>query len=472
MSAEVATKSSTERQKGDMTQGNVTSVLLLFTLPTLLTNILNQLYNMADSIIVGQFVGADALAAVGANTFITMLIVSFFVGAGVGGGVYVSQLYGARKYDEITRSFNTMYCLITLLSAIIGIVAIIFAVPIMTALDTPANIFDDAVLYFRIYCAALPGLAIYASGSSSLRSVGDAKAPLYFLIFSAICNVILNLVFVICFKMGVAGVAWATLISQYLSCILVIRRTSTTKFCKITINIHTLRIHVPTAIIIMKLGIPSAIQNAIASIGNVLIQRYTNSFGSNAVASMTSAMKLDGFIMMPAQAVGMSMSIFIGQNLAAKKTERVHKGVMTGTALCIFISVVLSVLLYIFADPCMRLFTSDAEVVGYGVQMLHILCFFYWAMGLSNAFSGVLRGAGATTAVMIIAAVGTFVRVPLTWFLAIRPEPNQFTGIFYALAVTNLIMLALYLAYYASGKWKSKTVVTIDDDVAAMDKDE
>jgi len=451
------------KRRGDMTQGNVYKTLLMFAIPTLLTNVLNQLYNAADSVIVGRFVGPEALAAVGSNTMVTMLFVSLFVGAGVGGGVYVAQLMGARKYDEISEAFNCMYCLIALMAAATGILANIFAVPLMKLMNTPANIFDDTVLYFRIYCAALPGLALYSSGSAGLRSLGDARAPLYFLIFSAILNVVLNVLFVAVFRWGVAGVAWATLIAQYCSAAFVVFRTSTTKIVNITVNFKTLRLKWRIVKIIMKLGIPSAMQTCVQSLGSVLVQRYINMFGSDAVAAIATVMRIDGFLLMPVQSIGMSMSVFFGQNLAAKKHDRLHKATVFGCSFSVALSVVLSVLLYIFIEPLMGLFTDSVAVIALGKSVVGTLCYFYWCMGLFNIFSGIMRGAGDTMTVMVVSLIGTILRVPLTYLMAVRPQPMVFTNIFWAMAICNVLMFVLILGYYFTGRWKKKVVVTVDD---------
>ncbi|MBO5999969.1 MAG: MATE family efflux transporter [Lachnospiraceae bacterium] len=452
--------------RGDMTHGNVTKVLLAFTIPTLLTNMLNSLYNMADSVIVGRFAGPEALAAVGANTFITMLMVALFVGAGIGGGVYIAQLMGARKYDMISNAFGNTYCLIALMSALTGIIANVFAVPLLTALHTPENIFADTLLYFRIYCAALPGLAVYSAGSAALRSVGDVRAPLYFLIFSAIMNVVLNIIFVAGFGMGVAGVAWATFIAEYASAILVVARTSTCKMVKIDINSQTLRLRMDLVKITLMLGIPSALQQGVNSLGNVICQRYLNEFGSSAVAAVTSAMKLDNFILMPAMSISMAMSVFFGQNLAAGKTERVHKGAKLGMGMCIGISLVLSVVIYFGARAGIGLFTTDQEVIEIGAGMLRIMALFYWAMGGFNAFSGMFRGAGDTMSVMVISIIGVLVRIPTTYFICARP--HIFNNYFCSLIIANVLMFTLAIIHYFRGNWKNKVVVRIDD----KDKDE
>ncbi len=449
--------------KGDMTQGSIYKTLTVFSIPILLTNILNQLYNTADSVIVGRFCGADALAAVAANGFISMLLVSIFIGAGMGGGVLVAQLMGARKYDEISRAFNTMYTLIASLAAVAGVLAIIFAEPLMRMLNTPENIFDDAVLYFRITSAAMPGMGVYASGSSALRSVGDSKAPLYFLIFSAIMNVALNILFVVAFDMAVAGVAWATLIAQYASALLVLVRTKTCKMVKINVSFKTLGIHWPTAGIIMKLGIPSALQTCVTSLGMVLVQRYTNVFGSDAIAASSAVMKLDGFLMMPVQAVSQALVIFFGQNLAAKKQERLHKGTLFGVVVSVAMSLVLTLVLVVFAEPLVRMFTDSETVIELGKLAINVLAWNYWLMALYNVFGGIMRGAGDTMTVMVVSLIGTILRVPLTWAMCIRPEPDVYVGQFWAMLICNVVMSALIVAYYFTGRWKKKVVVTIDD---------
>ena len=450
-------------RRGDMTQGSIYRSILLFALPTFLTTLLNTFYNMADSIIVGQFVGAEALAAVGANNVTGMLMVSLFQGAGIGGGVYIAQLFGARRMDDISKAFNTMYVLSVLLAVGISVVFLAFGRPILRMMNTPENIFEDALLYFYIVTACQPGMAIYLSGSSALRSIGDTTAPLVFLIFTAILNVGLNLLFVLVLHMGVAGVAWATFISQYLSAVLVLWRTGRSRYAPITINRKSLRMDPQMAKIILRLGIPSALQMAVSSLGNLLVQRYTNLFGSAAVAASTTIHRLDVLVGLPCSSLGAALSVFFGQNLAARKTERLHKATVFGSVLCTGLTLVLSVLLYVLAEPAVRIFTQDAKIIHLGGQMFRMLCFFYWAMALNVVFTSLMRGAGDTTAVMVISVVGAVIRVPLAWLLAIRPEPMIFRNIFLASGICNLVMLAMSLVYYMTGNWKKKVVVTVDD---------
>ena len=447
--------------RGSMTEGSVTKVILLFTIPTFLTNFLNALYNTADSVVIGQFAGAEALAAVGANAFLTNMLVAVFSGAGAGGGIYIAQLVGARKQDELSGAFGCMYSLIALMAAVTGVIGNLLAVPLMKALNTPANIMADTVAYFRIFCLGLPALAIYNAGTSGLRSLGDAKAPLYFLIFSAIVNVALNLLFVLGFRMGVPGVAWATVIAEYLSAVLVLFRTSSTKFAKIVINAHTLRLRRETVGLILKLGIPSSIQMGLFSIGNVLCQRYMNGFGSNAIAATSAAVRLDAFIIMPAMAVSIAMSVFVGQNLAAKKEERLKQGKRVGMILCVGMSVFLSVILYIFAEGGIRMFTPEPEVVRYGAQMLRTMSFFYWSIGVYNAYTGILKGAGDTVTTMLISMVGTIARVPLTYFMSART--GIYINFFWAFVISNGLTMILAGIRYYQGGWKKKVVVTVDE---------
>ena len=447
--------------RGSMTEGSVTKVLLLFTIPTFLTNFLNALYNTADSVVIGQFAGAEALAAVGANAFLTNMLVAVFSGAGAGGGIYIAQLVGARKQDELSGAFGCMYSLIALMAAVTGVIGNLLAVPLMKALNTPANIMADTVAYFRIFCLGLPALAIYNAGTSGLRSLGDAKAPLYFLIFSAIVNVALNLLFVLGFRMGVPGVAWATVIAEYLSAVLVLFRTSSTKFAKIVINAHTLRLRRETVGLILKLGIPSSIQMGLFSIGNVLCQRYMNGFGSNAIAATSAAVRLDAFIIMPAMAVSIAMSVFVGQNLAAKKEERLKQGKRVGMILCVGMSVLLSLILYIFAEEGIRMFTPEPEVVRYGAQMLRTMSFFYWSIGVYNAYTGILKGAGDTVTTMLISMVGTIARVPLTYFMSART--GIYINFFWAFVISNGLTMILAGIRYYQGGWRKKVVVTVEE---------
>lgn len=446
-----------------MTEGGIYSALLLFALPTFLTSLLNQFYNMADSVIVGQFVGANALAAVGANSVLTMLMTALFQGAAMGGSVYIAQLFGARRSEEISRAFNTMYVLTALIAATAAVIGIAFGRPIMHLLNTPDNIFDDALLYFRITCGCLPALAIYMSGSSALRSIGDTNAPLMFLVFTAVLNVGLNLIFVLGLHAGVAGVAWATFISQYLAAVLVLWRTDHTRYSRITVNLKTLRMDPAMVKIILKLGIPSAIQTAVSSLGAMLCQRYTNLFGSAAIAASTTIHRLDMFVGMPCMGIGTALSVFFGQNLAARKHERLHKATFFGTVVCTALTIALSVVLYVFAEPATRLFTSDPEIIHLGGQMFRVLCFFYWATALNVVYNSIMRGAGDTMAVMVISMISVVVRVPLTWALAIRPEPHVFSNIFLAMGICNVLSFALCFFYYLTGRWKRKVVVSVDE---------
>ena len=453
----------TNIRRGDMTQGNMYRAILLFALPTFLTTLLNTFYNMADSIIVGQFVGAKALAAVGANNVTGMLMVALFQGAGIGGGIYIAQLFGARRTEDISKAFNTMYVLSVLLAVGISAIFLVLGKMIMRMMNVPEDIFQDALRYFYIVTACQPGMAIYMAGSSALRSIGDTTAPLLFLIFTAVLNVGLNLLFVVALHMGVAGVAWATFISQYLSAVLVLWRTGRSKYADITINLKSLRMDRKMAGIILHLGIPSAFQMAVSSFGNLLVQRYTNLFGSAAVAASTTIHRLDVMVALPCSSLGAALSVFFGQNLAARRTERLHKATIFGTVLCTGLTLILSILLYILAEPAVRIFTDEPDIIHLGAQMFRMLCFFYWSMALNVVFTSLLRGAGDTTSVMIISIVGALLRVPLVWLLAIRPEPMIFRNVFLASGLCNVLMLVMSLLYYMTGRWKKKVIVTVDE---------
>ena len=440
----------------DMTTGSVAKKLILFAIPVLGGSIFTQLYNVVDSIVVGQFVGAAALASVGISMPINMLCNSVFMGLGTGSSVLVSQFYGAGQKEELNKMVNTTYSLALIIGAIITVLGMLIARPILELLNTPANVIENATTYLRIVFFGSLGHLFYQMGSAVLRGLGDSKWPMYFLIMCAVLNIILDLIFVIVLHWDVAGVAWATIIAQLISGIGVVIRTLKGGY-GITINLKTLRIDGHKAKLLAKIGIPSGLTMLISSMGMLVIQRFNNGFGSDFLAGMTIMMKVDGFALIPLQALGMAVTTFVGQNMGAGKEDRVHAGVRTTMILIIAIGAVMGAVMYFFGFQLGGLFTKEVparEVCMIGLRIVFVM---YIAMGLQQAFNGIMRGAGAVTIPMIISLVCMLIRIPVAYFLAVRP--GNFRGIFYSMIISSYCGAIMLYVYYKIGGWKKHVAV-------------
>jgi putative MATE family efflux protein len=314
-------------RRGDLTQGPILKKVLMFSIPILLSNIFSVLYNLVDSITVGQYVGSDALAAVGSCFAIIMVMVAIYAGFGIGSGVLVAQLYGAKSKD-ISKAVNTAYIVAFFVGIVMGIVGQIVAKPLLNLLRTPANIYNDALLYLRIIFLGCTGELFYYMGSGLLRSMGDSKWPMYFGIITAILNIIGDIILVVIIKIGVAGVAIATIGSQAVSAILVLLRVYKSKSFDFKVTRETFRPDFGILKNILRIGIPSAINSLTNSIGLLIIQSYANSFGSDFVACNTIVQKVDSFALLPLMALGQGLMTFSGQNLGADREDRVRSGLM------------------------------------------------------------------------------------------------------------------------------------------------
>ena len=337
------------KQRGLMTSGVIWKELLLFSIPLLLGNLFQLLYNTVDSIVVGNFVGHQALAAVGASTPLINMLIGFFMGVAAGAGVLVSRFFGARKLEELHIAVHT-FVAFTFLFGVLMMVAGITLTPLFLQwMGTPADIMDMAVLYLRIYFLGIIPTMLYNSGAGILQAVGDSRRPLCFLTIASVLNIILDLVFVIQLNMGVAGVAWATLIAQTVSCILVAVTLLRSKESYQIIP-KKIRIDKPMLMQIVRLGIPSGLQQMIVSFSNVLVMSYVNRFGSAAIAGFSSANKFDNFLGLPVNSFMLAITTFVGQNMGAKQIERVKKGINTCMFMGIGIVIAIGIPAYLFSD--------------------------------------------------------------------------------------------------------------------------
>ena len=434
------------KQRGLMTSGVIWKELLLFSIPLLLGNLFQLLYNTVDSIVVGNFVGHQALAAVGASTPLINMLIGFFMGVAAGAGVLVSRFFGARKLEELHIAVHT-FVAFTFLFGVLMMVAGITLTPLFLQwMGTPADIMDMAVLYLRIYFLGIIPTMLYNSGAGILQAVGDSRRPLCFLTIASVLNIILDLVFVIQLNMGVAGVAWATLIAQTVSCILVAVTLLRSKESYQIIP-KKIRIDKPMLMQIVRLGIPSGLQQMIVSFSNVLVMSYVNRFGSAAIAGFSSANKFDNFLGLPVNSFMLAITTFVGQNMGAKQIERVKKGINTCMFMGIGIVIAIGIPAYLFSDLCIRMFSQEADVIYYGSWMMRTLVPFYSILNIAQVLTGAVRGTGNTTVPMLINVF--YYCIIRQVFLAVAMMfVNSIVVVFWSYPLTWTLSI-----YYKRGSW-------------------
>ncbi|MCR5622022.1 MAG: MATE family efflux transporter [Treponema sp.] len=398
----------------DMTTGNPVRHLILFALPALIGNIFQQVYNLGDSIIVGRFVGANALAAVGATSSITFLFFALCNGIGSGGGIIVSQFYGAHDNDKVKNGIVNTGLIMLVVPLAFGTIGFISAPLLLRILSTPEEILPDATMYIRLVCTGLLFVSLYNYLAAMLRALGDSKSPLYFLIISTIINVVLDIVFVYFFKMGIKGAAIATIISQFtatVSCAVYAHRVN--PFFRLKKSDFAISMEMIYKVI--RLGIPISLQFALIAVSSMAIQRIVNSYGTVVVAAFTSTCRIEQLIHQPYATLGTSIATFCGQNYGAKKYDRVYMGYRKGLLIMAVITAVMIVVMQFFGRAITGLFVSDSEVIELGTMGLRITSAFYLALGTIYVVRGVLTGMGDAFFALfngIIEVVGRFT-IPL-----------------------------------------------------------
>ena len=439
------------KQRGLMTSGVIWKELLLFSIPLLLGNLFQLLYNTVDSIVVGNFVGHQALAAVGASTPLINMLIGFFMGVAAGAGVLVSRFFGARKLEELHIAVHTFVAFTFLLGVLMMVAGITLTPLFLQWMGTPADIMDMAVLYLRIYFLGIIPTMLYNSGAGILQAVGDSRRPLCFLTIASVLNIILDLVFVIQLNMGVAGVAWATLIAQTVSCILVAVTLLRSKESYQIIP-KKIRIDKPMLMQIVRLGIPSGLQQMIVSFSNVLVMSYVNRFGSAAIAGFSSANKFDNFLGLPVNSFMLAITTFVGQNMGAKQIERVKKGINTCMFMGIGIVIAIGIPAYLFSDLCIRMFSQEADVIYYGSWMMRTLVPFYSILNIAQVLTGAVRGTGNTTVPMLINVF--YYCIIRQVFLAVAMMfVNSIVVVFWSYPLTWTLSAVTLFIYYKRGSW-------------------
>lgn len=440
----------------DMTVGKPTGLLLTFMLPMVVGNVFQQLYNMVDSMIVGQVVGADALAAVGATGSLNFLFFSLCGGMSNGTGVVISQHFGAGNHDYVKKAIANAAYIMLVVGTVMGALGVLLSRPVLIFLNTPENILDDAVLYMQIMCAGVLAVALYNCISAILRAVGDSKTPLYFLIVASILNIILDLLFVKTFGMGVAGAGIATIISQLLSGVgSLVFAAVKNPFFKIDKELRR-----PDFEIIWqctRMGVPLAFQTSLIAISCVALQSVVNTFGSVVVAAFTATSRIEQLVQQPYNSLGMAMSTYTGQNIGAGKIDRVRQGYRKGLMIMAVFSLIMIPLAKFGGETIMKLFVSEEEVIAFGAQALKITSWFYLFLGTIYVTRGLLNGAGDAVFAFANGIVEMLGRICFAKPLTMIPMIGVW-GVWLATALTWLVAGVFNASRYLQGKWKKIAV--------------
>ncbi len=440
----------------DMTTGNIFLLLIEFSVPLIIGNLFQMMYNTVDSLVVGNFVGKEALAAVGSTTMIVNMLVFFFNGVSVGAGVVISRYYGAKDRNSLHRAVETTIFVTFVCGVLFTVIGMLLVRPMLVFMATPDDVMDAATVYLRIYFAGIIGLLVYNMGSGILRAVGDTRRPLLFLIFTSVVNAILDLVFVVVFRAGIAGVAYATIIAQFISAVMVLVLLSRTTD-EYRLTWRDLRCDMPILGQIFMIGLPAGIQSVITAFSNVFVQSYINSFGSACMAGWSCYNKLDMFIMLPMQSIAQAATTFVGQNIGAGKNDRVNKGTVDSMLLAVEVTAGIAVFLFVFAAPATRLFISDADVIRYGAMFLQTNVFFMLFNCVNHTLAGALRGRGDSTGPMVIMLLN-FVAVRQVYlFIMTRFISNteRLVGFSYPVGWTACCIMEVAYFYLRWGRKKA-----------------
>lgn len=440
----------------DLTKGNEGRQILYFALPMLLGNVFQQLYNIIDSAIVGNFIGKEALAAVGASFPVIFAFFSMIIGIASGSTVMISQYYGAGKIEKVRKTIDTLFIFLLVASVFVSIIGVTFARDVFLLLQLPENVLPEATVYLQIFLGGVIVFFGFSGTSAVLRGLGDSKTPLYFLIIATVFNIGFDLLFVLVFHWGIAGVAIATLLAQggaFLTAIIYLNRThQVIQFAKRdwefdwTIFRQSLRI-----------GIPTGIQQTFVSFGMMALVGIVNTFGTNTIAAYSVTMRINSMASLPAMNFATALSTFVGQNIGANKPHRVRRGLIATIKMSALVAVLVSAGVVMFSESIMQLFTKEQAVVDIGVGYLKIVGAFYLVFSLMFSITGLLRGAGATIVPMFASLLSLWVvRIPLAWFLSGK---IGVTGIWWAIPLGWFVGLLLAFLYYLSGRWKDKSVV-------------
>ena len=434
-----------------MIEGKISQKLIFFAFPIFLGNLFQQLYNVVDSLVVGNVLGKEALAAVSSIGSLIFLIIGFLGGIFVGASVIISQYYGAKDKEMLSIAVHTTIASSLIAGIIVTIVGIVGAPWVLKLMDTPEDVFADAVTYLRIFFGGGIGIVMYNTCMGIFQAVGDSKRPLYYLIIASVTNVILDILFVAVYDFGIDGAALATIISQFLSAAL-----SFIKLLKVDdyhrVNVKKLNIDFTMLKSLVKLGIPAGVQNSVIAFANVVVQANINQFGAAAMAGSGSFSKLEGFAFLPITSFSIALTTFIGQNLGAKQYQRAKEGARFGIIVCISLAEIIGILIWIFAPDLIGIFNSEPQVIELGVLRARITSLFFFLLALSHCISGILRGAGKTKVPMVVMLIcWCLIRISyITIMVRIIPDIRV---VYWAYPITWFLSSAIFVLYYKKSNW-------------------
>ena len=444
----------------DLSYGNEGRLIIRFAIPMLVGNVFQQLYSVVDSIIVGKFIGKEALAAVGTSSPIIFLLIAFMIGVTMGFTIVVSQYFGAKQIENVKKAINTMYVFLFFISLIVTLIGILLSEFIFRVIDLSPAIIPQAKLFLNIYFAGLIFLFGYNGTSAILRGLGDSKTPLYFLIGSVGLNIVLDLIFVPVLGLGVGSVAIASVISQgaaFIAQIIYLNRTHKI----VRFSLRELRFDREIFSKSIRIGLPTGFQQTFVAFGMVALYWIVNQFGVDANAAYSAAGRIDGFAVMPAMSFAVALSTFVGQNLGAKRPDRVKAGFRATLLMITAITVTISAVVIIFSTFLMRMFTDDAAVIRIGAEYLRIIGASYLLFSTMFIINGLLRGAGDTLVPMFISLFSLWVvRIPIAYLLSKNPSIGL-QGVWWSIPIGWFAGVVLYYYYYLTGRWKKKAVTGI-----------
>ena len=453
------------RRDVDMTEGNIARHLVNFALPLLIGNIFQQFYNTVDTWVVGNYVSNEAFSAVGTVGPVINMLIGLFGGMSSGASVVIAQYYGAHRNDKVKEAVHTSAALTLILCVAFTVIGLLLIQPMLRLMKTPVEVLPESTAYLTIYFAGMSGLMIYNMGSGILRAVGDSTRPFYFLVVSAVLNIVLDLVFVIAFDMGVRGVGFATIIAQGVSALLISFSLLHSESC-VRLRVRDLRINGKMLRKVIRVGIPAGLQMAITGFSNVFVQSYINHFGADCMSGWTAYSKIDQLLILPMQSVGLASTTFVGQNLGQSKVDRARQGIRTALLMAVAVTFCVMIPVIVFAPQLVAFFNDKPEVIGYGTLLLRYISPFYLVCCINQVDAGALRGSGNSRVPMVIMLVSFVLFRQCYLYVMANFVSNEVVPIVLGYPAGWVLCSLITLVYYKRTKIEKFSVIEAGEEEA------